>query len=145
MGNLPTCAVLPDKVPLAAKSTPVGSVPLASANVNGAVAPICVNAALNSVLTVAELFAGLTTSMCLQQSETLLPERVTAPSSTSARPERLAPVPKAIPLDASTLPMNAVPSPIVACPFTCQNTFPSHPPLMTRTAAPGAVVRPPAG
>src|SRR3954454_22941981 len=87
IGNVPSSAVVPANVPLANNSRPVGSVPVASANVT--FRTLLVNVSRNDVLAVAEVFPGFKTTICLQQSEMLLPVRVAAPSRTSARPERL--------------------------------------------------------
>src|SRR5205085_12562164 len=79
-----------------------------------------------------------------QQTETLAASSATLPASASARPDTLAPAPRVMRPCATIVPTNTVRAPRVTLPPTCQKTFQSWPPPITRTAVFGAPFSSPA-
>src|SRR5689334_25391937 len=78
-----------------------------------------------------------------QQTETLAALSATSPPSESARPDRFAPSSRVMLPCAMIVPTNTACAPRVTLPATCQKTFQSWPPPVTRTAVFGSMVRSP--
>src|SRR5438270_467465 len=66
IGNEPLCIGVPERTPLAESDRPLGNVPLASENVAGPLAPLCVNVWLKAWPAMPALTDGFVTVMAGQ-------------------------------------------------------------------------------